>query len=180
MQSANEFKAPSPPTGGTLPGSKIDLPCRGRWGYSPQPKSGSVVHGSAKIDIYEQLKAKAKEMRLLPTPAENLMWEYLRSKKIGVKFRRQHVIACFIVDFYCIEKALVIEIDGDIHDSEQDRDECREEVLKSLGCKILRFKNEQVLTDLPSVLSIIYSAISPVQLHGTSTPENPPVGAGGL
>ncbi|MFA5995007.1 MAG: endonuclease domain-containing protein [Patescibacteria group bacterium] len=118
-----------------------------------------AVHNAAKKKIYLQLEEKAKQMRNNPTKAEVLLWDSLKMKKLGVKFRRQHVIHQFIVDFYCIEKSLVIEVDGDIHDYQKDRDEQRTYLLEKLGCKILRFRNEEILNDLKKVIKIIKEAL---------------------
>jgi len=77
-------------------------------------------------------------------------------------FRRQHPIGKFIVDFYCHEKLLVIELDGEIHNREDiaERDEGREYELRKKGLKILRFKNEQVTNDINYVLAEIQKSIS--------------------
>lgn len=117
-----------------------------------------VLNASNKY-LYAELNEKSKEMRLNLTEAEARLWERLRNKKMGVKFRRQHSIGNFIVDFYCIEKALVIEVDGDIHDLQKERDEERENILKNMGCKMLRFRNEQVLNDIESTLAQILTII---------------------
>jgi very-short-patch-repair endonuclease len=76
---------------------------------------------------------RAKELRREMTPAEKLLWQELRANKLGIHFRRQQVIAGFIVDFYCQKSALVVEVDGDIHDLQQEEDERRERVLSGLG-----------------------------------------------
>ena len=81
------------------------------------------------------------------TPAEKLLWQEVRANKLGVRFRRQQVIQGFIVDFYCHKSALVIEVDGDIHDLQQEEDVRREKALSALGLRIVRFKNDQVVKD---------------------------------
>ena len=70
------------------------------------------------------------------TPAEKTLWEELRANKLGVHFRRQQVIQGFIVDFYCHKSALVIEVDGDVHDLQKEEDERRERVLSEMGLRI--------------------------------------------
>jgi len=87
---------------------------------------------------------RAKELRREMTPAEKLLWQEVRAKKLGVRFRRQQVIAGFIVDFYYHKAALVIEVDGDIHDLQQDEDARREKALRELGLRIVRFGNDEV------------------------------------
>ena len=79
---------------------------------------------------------RAKELRREMTPAEKLLWHEVRAKKLGVRFRRQQVIAGFIVDFYCHRAALVIEVDGDIHDLQRDEDERREKALTGMGLRV--------------------------------------------
>jgi very-short-patch-repair endonuclease len=100
----------------------------------------------------------AKRLRKNATPAEKLLWQELRGRKhLGLKFRPQQIIAGYIVDFYCEEKDLAIEIDGSAHDPEEARrqDALREGHLRATGVKIVRFDNEEVLGDLPGVLQRI-------------------------
>ena len=103
---------------------------------------------------------RAKELRCEMTPAEKLLWQEVRAKKLGVRFRRQQIIAGFIVDFYCHKAALVVEVDGDIHDLQQEEDARREKVLREMGLTIVRFRNEDVIQDLPTVVVRIRSLIS--------------------
>lgn len=103
---------------------------------------------------------RAKELRREMTAAEKLLWQEVRAKKLGVRFRRQQVIAGYIVDFYCHKAALVIEVDGDIHDLQQEEDARREKVLREMGLRILRFGNEEVLKDLSMVMGKIRELVS--------------------
>ena len=93
------------------------------------------------------------------TPAEKILWQELRAKKLGVHFRRQQVIEGFIVDFYCHKAALVIEVDGDIHDLQQEEDVRREKVLSEMGLRIVRFGNDDVMKNLAGVVSSLYSLL---------------------
>ena len=95
---------------------------------------------------------RAKELRREMTPTEKILWQELRGNKLGVHFRRQQVIEGFIVDFYCHKAALVIEVDGDIHDLQQEEDARREKVLRELGLRIVRFRNDEVMKDLSAVV----------------------------
>ena len=95
---------------------------------------------------------RAKELRREMTPAEKLLWQEVRAKKLGVRFRRQQIIAGFIVDFYCHRAALVVEVDGDIHDLQQEEDARREKVLTEMGLRIVRFRNDEILSDLTVVV----------------------------
>ena len=95
---------------------------------------------------------RAKELRRDMTPAEEILWQELRANKLGVHFRRQQVIAGFIIDFYCHKAGLVIEVDGDIHDLQQEEDTRREKVLSEMGLRVVRFRNEEVVRDLSAVV----------------------------
>lgn len=104
---------------------------------------------------------RAKELRREVTPAEKILWEELRANKLGVHFRRQQVIQGFIVDFYCHQASLVVEIDGDIHDLQKEEDERRETVLSALGLmRIVRFGNDEVVKSLSAVVGKIRELLS--------------------
>ena len=100
-----------------------------------------------------------KELRREMTPAEKLLWQQVRAKNLGVRFRRQQIIAGFIVDFYCHKAALVVEVDGDIHDLQQEEDARRERVLSEMGLRVVRFRNDEVLQSLSVVLGRIKELI---------------------
>ena len=88
------------------------------------------------------------------------MWEQLRNRRFNrLKFRRQHPIDRFVVDFFCPEKALVIEIDGPIHNKTIAEDKEREEILTAHGLKVLRFPNENVLQNMAGVLRTLEMAL---------------------
>jgi very-short-patch-repair endonuclease len=109
---------------------------------------------TAKPDIFK----KAKDLRKSMTQAETILWRHLRNGKLnGLKFRRQHPIFIFIADFYCHQKKLIIELDGEIHnDPEQkEHDLNRSADLEEKGFIILRFRNEEVISDLEKVLERI-------------------------
>jgi very-short-patch-repair endonuclease len=107
-------------------------------------------------DIPEVLLQKAKELRQKQTPAEQMLWQCLRANQLhGAKFRRQHNIGQYIVDFYCHVAKLVIELDGGIHELQKDRDSDRDTWLKANGLNVLRFKNEEITQNLPQVLQTI-------------------------
>jgi very-short-patch-repair endonuclease len=109
----------------------------------------------------------SRELRRDMTPAEKILWQELRANKLGVHFRRQQVIAGFIVDFYCHKEALVIEVDGDIHDLQQEEDARREKVLSDMGLRIVRFRNNEVLRNLPVVVGRIKENLSRTCLKNT-------------
>lgn len=106
-------------------------------------------------------KELSRNFRKEMTPAENKLWHHIRNRQINNrKFRRQQVIAGFIVDFYCSEIDLVIEIDGDIHAFQQEYDEEREKLLKQRDIKVVRYTNDQVLHEMESVLLDLYNITS--------------------
>ncbi|WP_230687600.1 endonuclease domain-containing protein [Hymenobacter ruricola] len=107
------------------------------------------------------LKGRASAMRREPTEAENVLWQALRGGKVGAKFRRQHPIDRYIVDFVCIDTKLVVETDGDVHLSpeQRDYDAGRSALLAEMGFRVLRFSNEQVLEELDAVLDAIKGAL---------------------
>lgn len=105
---------------------------------------------------------RARELRRDMTPAETILWQELRGNKLGSHFRRQQVIKGFIVDFYCHKSALVIEVDGAIHDEEAQKeyDIKREQVLHALGLRVVRFRNEEIEKNLLHVLKRIREVLS--------------------
>ena len=111
-------------------------------------------------ELWEKFKPLARKMRREPTSAENRLWQHLRGRQMsGFKFRRQHAIDRFIVDFYCAEARLIVEVDGPIHLYSREEDEIRQECLESLGMRMLRFTNEQVADSLDVVLEQIAAAL---------------------
>jgi very-short-patch-repair endonuclease len=105
--------------------------------------------------FYSVLKDKRKQMRDNMTNAESVLWEYIKSKKLGVKFRRQHIIGNFIPDFVCLTCKLIIEVDGEIHNFQKEYDNGRTFLLKEEGFRIIRFKNEEVLQNIELVVEKI-------------------------
>ena len=105
-----------------------------------------------------ELRPYRKELRKNLTPAEAFLWKYLQKSKLdGKKFRRQHSVENFIVDFYCASENLIIELDGDMHNNSIaiEKDEIRDARLKALGFMVLRFENKMVFDHLDSVLCSI-------------------------
>lgn len=100
----------------------------------------------------------AKGLRQSSTVAELLLWEHIRNRKLsGLKFRRQHPLDNYIADFYCHEKRLVIELDGAIHSNKkaEEMDANRTFVLTELSITVVRFKNDEVISDIKSVIESI-------------------------
>ena len=95
-------------------------------------------------------------MRREPTAAENKLWQKLRNSQLhGLKFRRQHAVERFIVDFYCAEARLVVEVDGSIHDYTTEEDVIRQHFLEGWGLRVVRFTNQQILETIDEVLEEI-------------------------
>ncbi len=125
---------------------------------------------------WKQLKEFARANRKSSTEAEEALWQQIRGEKIvGVKFRRQHAIQEFIVDFVSIEYRLVIEVDGEIHDEQREYDEIRTEYLNANGFEVIRFTNDEVLDTLGAVLKRIEQAISDQKIKLTATTERTPL-----
>lgn len=126
---------------------------KGEGAVSANYLTGDAAIGNLLLD-------NAKEMRSNPTEAESVLWLQLKGKKLGVKFRRQHPIDSFIADFVCLDKKLIIEVDGEIHNFQQEADALRTERLNELGYEVLRFKNEEVLADVDNVLTKISTILA--------------------
>lgn len=112
------------------------------------------------INIHNNIKLKTsrRKLRNNATPAEKLLWSELNNKQLkNRKFRRQHSIGPFVVDFFCYREKLILELDGEIHDDiiVKQYDSKREKYLINHGFKVLRFHNEEIFSDLEGVISKI-------------------------
>ena len=120
---------------------------------------------------------RAREMRHPQTPAEATVWRHIRNRALGYKFRRQHPIERFIIDFYCAEIKLCIEIDGDSHleKDQQEYDAARTEYLESIGRKVIRFTNEDVRYNIQAVIKSIIDMCDELKNHkkGVGTLPSP-------
>lgn len=166
------MEAPPPPKGGLL------IPAKSN--------TKTFSYQTANPVLYGLLKDFVKKHRSNPTEAENIFWQLVRGKKLnGFKFRRQHIIGNYIADFACIEKNLVIEIDGLIHalPEHQESDEIRTEKLNELGFRVLRFTNDEIIGDPDNVIKKVIAELESHQITvaKNSSAINPPLGgAGGL
>ena len=120
------------------------------------------LNDSFEYDFYfgasAETKAQAAELRKNMTYAEKVLWQQLRNRNLSnLKFRRQHPVSIFILDFYCHEKRLAIEVDGGIHNQidQKEWDENRTYELNELGIKVLRFTNEDVINRTKEVIKLI-------------------------
>jgi very-short-patch-repair endonuclease len=112
-----------------------------------------------KLHNRRHLKSLRRALRVQFTPAEARLWKYLQGGQLeGRKFRRQHSIGAYIMDFYCPAERLVIELDGSAHDGEDAwrRDEARTAYLEKMGIQVVRFENRQVMENLEGVLAVIH------------------------
>lgn len=102
-------------------------------------------------------KKKRQYLRNQATRSEKMLWHELKNSKLGYKFRRQHGIKQYVVDFYCSKLKLIIELDGEVHDFEEQNkhDWLKEKELKDLGFKIIRYKNFQVIKEINKVITNI-------------------------
>jgi very-short-patch-repair endonuclease len=129
-----------------------DLPPTPTKGEGAEQPPGYITANPITYSTIKEFRAIQKEN---PTEAEIVLWEYLRNKKLGYKIRRQHVIEDFIADFVCLSKRLIIEIDGRIHDFQKEYDAMRTFVLNEKGYKVIRFTNDEVLSNPQQVANEI-------------------------
>jgi very-short-patch-repair endonuclease len=148
-----------------------------------EPRSGGRVRGVPSNDERQrtrELRDRAREMRANPTAAERRLWTMLRDRRMpAVKFRRQHVIAPYIVDFACPERALIIEADGSQH-AESMSDRPRDAYLRARGFYVLRFWNNDVLENPSGVFEMIAAALHTPHPPTAAqwVPPSPPRGEG--
>lgn len=108
------------------------------------------------VHTSKELEMRARELRKLATPAEKILWEQLRNRRLnGIKFRRQHILSPYIVDFYCPAHRLVIEIDGEVHNFRKEYDLTRTTYFEEQNVKVLRFWNYEIEQDIDTVLDKI-------------------------
>jgi very-short-patch-repair endonuclease len=150
----------------------------------PQREGEAYAYQTADPTLYSLLKDFAKENKEKATNAEVALWSHLRDEQTGYKFRRQHIIDKYIVDFVCLEKRLVIEVDGAYHSEigQIEYDEDRTARLNELGFEVIRFTNEEVITDIEECInkikSVIISTPSPMERVGVRPSSSSPTGGG--
>ena len=139
-----------------------------RYGAPPQPSpEGRELQGAyrAKADpmLYGSLKENAKKHRSEPTEAENILWQFLRDNQTGIKFRRQHPVDQYIVDFIALKKGLVVEVDGKYHEQILEEDQQRTEILALYNYEVIRFTNEEVIGNPEGVVAQIQQKLALMQ-----------------
>lgn len=120
-------------------------------------KKNDGNYNTASPDRYVLLKDFADKNKQFPTEAESLLWRNIRARRLNAKFNRQHIIGDYIVDFVCIEKKLIIEVDGGYHSEYEqiEKDEFRTARLNKMGFSVIRFSNEEVLENIHEVINKI-------------------------
>lgn len=114
---------------------------------------------TANKQFYRKFKKQRDKLIENLTPAEAILWEYLKSKKLGVKFRKQHIIDFYIPDFVALSIKLIIEVDGKIHLKQKKEDDERTRRLESIGYTIIRFTNEEVENNIDNIVERIKKEI---------------------
>ena len=139
-------------------------------GAEQAPQTRYIVRGQR---VAEEKARRAKELRREMTPAERLLWELVRANRLGYHIRRQQVIEGYIADFYCHAAALVIEVDGAIHDDHIEYDARRTTAFAVHGIRVIRFRNDELLGNLEAVREHIL-AVCEARLAGRSEEPLPP------
>ncbi len=125
---------------------------------------------TANKDFYKKYKDERKKLKDEMTNAENILWEKLRNKQLGVKFRRQHIIDFYIPDFVALSIKLIIEVDGKIHLAKKAEDKERTKRLAAIGYKVVRFTNEEIENSIEEVVLKLKNEVDKL------TPPNLPNG----
>lgn len=114
-----------------------------------------------RINNLKILKDRRKELRQKETSQEKVLWWHLKARRFKYKFKRQHSIGGYILDFYCADKKLAIELDGEVHNTKesQEYDSLRDSFLKETGCKVLRFSNKELDSNISKVLTEIKNSL---------------------
>ncbi len=143
------------------------LSLKGR-GKGPAAEGGGKGEGMKRPPGYESLKFQRKARRDRTEP-EKRLWQALRNRQLGgAKFRNQVWLGPFLVDFYCADAKLAVEVDGDTHAHQQDYDERRTAWLEEEGFRVIRFSNDEVMRNLEGVASAISAALVPSPSHSPS------------
>ena len=122
----------------------------------------------------------ARALRKRMTDAERLLWRHLRNRELGGwKFRRQYPVGPFIVDFICVEKNVVIEVDGGQHAENEEQDIQRSAYLNKMGYRVIRFWNNEVLQEIEAVLTAIFAILANGKQNSPSPQPSPPSGERG-
>ena len=129
------------------------------WRPGAPPLQGRGKGRGLSVEQLRALHKRAAEMRRSPTEPEKRLWRHLSNKQLnGYKFRRQSVIAWFIADFLCPQKALIVQVDGDTQDQAKDR--LRDDILARHGFQVVRVTNDDVMSNMEGVWTLISAALA--------------------
>jgi very-short-patch-repair endonuclease len=124
--------------------------------YGKNIQKEETYERDAVVPATHNLQDFQKILRSSQTDAERLLWYHLRQRRLqGFKFRRQHILQGYIVDFVCLQRKLIIEADGGQHADQKDYDDRRTQVFEKQGFDVLRFWNNEILTNIEGVLEVI-------------------------
>ncbi len=158
-------------------------PTSWRGGEQPMKPAASSSGLYPKYKVNDRVQFEnARINRGASTEAEALLWEQLRNNKVGYKFRRQHPVEGFIADFACLQKGLIVEADGGYHETPEQKeyDEYRTKELEAVGFKVIRFTNEEIISNVYNVCNKIKEIISNITAtkHQSASPLSNSVGEG--
>lgn len=157
------------------PSSPALLP-QGEKGEQAAQNSGGKLRIEISPELEQRMTEVARQLRRDGTPSEDILWQSLRSERLdGRKFRRQHPVGPFVLDFYCASEQLAIEVDGPIHEDQRDADAARQELIETTGIRFVRVTAEQVENDLLAVLRTIRAAFLPSPRDEVAEGEGPGV-----
>ncbi len=159
----------------------IRLPIPSKGGVSdPEDTESDYRYQTSDPLIYKLLKEFVATQRSNPTEAEKALWELLRDKKLGYKFRRQHIIGQYIADFVCLKSHLIIEVDGNIHQLPENivKDDERTNELNKLGFQVIRFTNNEVLFETEKTIASIAKKLKEISASVVATKTPPLEGQG--
>jgi len=118
-----------------------------------------VVGWRADKESWELLRPRVRAMRCAPTAAEGRLWQRLRRRQLGLRFRRQVAVGPFIVDFLCSARGVVVEVDGGAHEDRREADAERDAFLTANGLRVVRVTNDAVMHDLDGVIGQLVEAL---------------------
>jgi very-short-patch-repair endonuclease len=112
---------------------------------------------------HPELKNRRPDLRHKSTPTESLLWQRIRNSQLGVKFRRQYSVSGYVIDFFCLELRLALEVEGGIHSTKPQMiyDNYRYRFLQALDITILKIKNQEIITNINAVCDKIYVYLNP-------------------
>ncbi len=129
------------------------------------PDTGGIWGCSMKIHSYQNFKDRRADLRNDSTHEEYILWQYLRKRRLGFKFQRQHSIGPYVVDFYCAKRRLIIELDGNFHTEKfsKEYDTERTKYLESLNHIVIRFWNSEIRNNIEYVIQIILKDLNSLE-----------------